>query len=182
MVPERTATQGSAVAAAEHRMGGQECSCCRAPCAGARGGIQHLLQLGAHGLDDIVERKRVVAEPLVVRVLERVAALELLVLDDAVPVEVDKEDVAGFQAPFAHHLAGWHVHNTNLARHDHALVLRDVEAAWPQPVAVERSSDVPAICERHQRRAVPRLHHRGVEPAHRRGVNTLAPTPSIIAE
>ena len=73
-------------------------------------------------------------------------------------LEVDEEHAAGLETPLGLDVGGIDRHDADLARHDHAIVVRQVVAARPQAVAIEHGADALAVRERDRRRAVPRLH------------------------
>ena len=92
----------------------------------------------------------------------RELALDLVVRDDAALRGVDQEDPARMQALLDQDVLGRDVEHADLGRHDDEVVLGDVVARRPQPVAVEDRADHRAVGERDRRRTVPRLHQRRV--------------------
>ena len=102
-------------------------------------------------------------QPLVVGVLGRELGLDLLVLDDPVLVGVDEEHPARLEPALADDGGGVEVEDADLGGEDHQAVVGDPVARGAQPVAVEDGPDLRAVGEHHARRAVPRLHQRGVE-------------------
>ena len=66
------------------------------------------------------------------------------------------------QALLDQDVLGRDVEHADLGRHDDEVVLGDVVARRPQPVAVEDRADHPAVGERDRRRTVPGLHQRRV--------------------
>ena len=126
---------------------------------GDRGmGVDDVLALGQVG-----EMDQAGVQPLVVRVLGGELALDLVVLDDAVLVDVDQEHPAGLEPPLADDARRVEVEHADLGgEHDEAVV-GDPVAAGTQAVAVEDGTDLGAVGEHHAGGAVPRLHQRGVE-------------------
>ena len=102
-------------------------------------------------------------QPVAVRVLGGERVLDLLVVDDAALAGVDQEHAAGLQAALADDLGRIDVEHADLGGHDHEVVVGHPVAARPQAVAVEHGADHGAVGEGDARRAVPRLHHAGVE-------------------
>ena len=144
-------------------------------------GLQHDL----HGLDGIAEgvharrqRGRVARrrqrgrqfiefdalpfEPVAIRTGRRPFALDFLVRDHAALLEVDQEDAARLEAPLPHHALRGDLHHADFRRHDAAVVVGNVVAARPQPVAVEHGADIGAVGEGDGGRTVPGLHQAGV--------------------
>ena len=66
------------------------------------------------------------------------------------------------QALLDQDVLGRDVEHADFGRHDHEVVLGDVVARRPQPVAVQDRADHPAVGERDRRRTVPGLHQRRV--------------------
>ncbi len=85
-----------------------------------------------------------------------------VVVDDASLFGVDQQHLARLQPPLPDDLALRNVEHADLGSHDHVVVVGDDVARRPQPVAIERRADLPAVGERHRRGAVPGLHQRGV--------------------
>ena len=127
-------------------------------------------------LGEVVEVDRVALEPLAVRPLGGDLALDLLVLDDAVALEVDEEELARLQAAEALDLRVLDRQQAGLGpQHDEAVVRLD-PATGAQAVAVQRRADDRAVGEGHRGGAVPRLHETGVE-----GVEALEVVGQILA-
>ena len=77
-------------------------------------------------------------------------------------LEIDEQHLARLQAPLGDDgLFGHRQHAHFRGEHDE-VVVGDEIARGPQAVAVERRADLAPVGERHRRRAVPRLHQRGV--------------------
>jgi hypothetical protein len=93
---------------------------------------------------------------------KRERALQLVVVDDAAFFQVHEQHLARLQAPLLDDPRLRNVEHADLRRHDDQIVVGDDEPRRTQAVAVERGTDLPAVGERHRRRAVPRLHQRGV--------------------
>ncbi len=89
--------------------------------------------------------------------------LDLLVLDDAVLVGVDEEHPARLEPALAHDRGRVEVEHADLGGQHHEPVVGDPVARGTQAVAVQDRADLRAVGEHHARRAVPRLHQRGVE-------------------
>ena len=114
--------------------------------------------------------------PLAVGVARGDLALDLLVLDDPAPLEVDQEQLARLQAPEPQDLLGGDVQQAGLRAEHDVPVGRLHPAARPQAVAVERGADHAAVGERHRRGPVPGLHQAGVE-----GVEALQVVRQVVA-
>ena len=77
-------------------------------------------------------------------------------------IEIDEQHLAGLQAPLGDDLLFRRRQHAHFGgEHDQAVVGDEI-ARRPQAVAVERRADLAAVGEGHRRRAVPRLHQRGV--------------------
>ena len=127
--------------------------------AGDRGvGVHDVLALGQVGELDLAG-----LQPLGVRLLGGEAGLDLVVLDDAVLDGVDEEHPAGLQPALADDLGGVDVEDADLGAEDDEAVVGDPVAAGAKAVAVEDRADLLAVGEGDAGRAVPGLHHRGVE-------------------
>ncbi len=130
-------------------------------------GLLELAQVGA-GLVDRPARREVgephdlLAVPGLVRTLGGDRALDLVVLDHPVLLEVDQEQLAGRQAAEPRDVGRCDVEHAGLGPEDDPAVLGLDPPPGPQPVAVERGADGPAVGEEHRRRAVPRLHQQRV--------------------
>ena len=111
---------------------------------------------------DLVELVADALDPLGVGPGACQAVLQLLVVDDAALLEVDQEHLAGLQAPLLDDPLLRHRQAAAFRAHDDQIVRGDDVARGPQPVAVERGADLPAVGEGDRRRAVPGLHHRRV--------------------
>ena len=88
--------------------------------------------------------------------------LELLVGNEPAFLEIDQQHLARLQPPLGDDLFFRNRQHADFRRHDDAVVAGDDVARRPQAVAVERGADLPAVGEGDRRRAVPRLHQRGV--------------------
>ena len=134
---------------------------------GALPGAQRLLRRGrrgrrGRGRRQVVDVDKLLLQPRGVRLLPCEVALDLLVVDDAPLGRVDQEDAARMQPILDQHVLRRDVEDAHLGRHDHHVVLRDVVARGPQPVAVEHRPDDGSVGEGDRRRTVPGLHERGV--------------------
>ena len=101
-------------------------------------------------------------EPLLVGVALGQRRLELLVGNEAALVEIDEQHLARLQAPLGHDVLLRNGQHAHLGGHDDAVVAGDEIARRAQAVAVEGGADLAAVGERDRRRAVPRLHQRGI--------------------
>ncbi len=127
--------------------------------AGDRGvGVHDVLTLGQVGELDLTG-----FEPVAVRLLGGEAGLDLVVLDDAVLGGVHEEHAAGLEAALADDLRGVDVEDADLGAEDDQALVGDPVTAGAQAVAVEDRADLGAVGEGDAGRAVPGLHHRGVE-------------------
>ena len=111
----------------------------------------------------VVQLDEALLEPLPVRVLGGQRRLDLLVVDDAPLGGVDEEHPSRLQPALGDDLGGVDVDDADLGRHHDEVVVGDPVAARPQAVAVEHGADHRAVGEGDAGRAVPRLHHAGVE-------------------
>ncbi len=130
----------------------------------ALAGVQRLVgdrhRLGG---GEVVEVHGVAHEPLAVGPAGGDLALDLAVLDDAPPLEVDEEQLAGLQAPKTPDALGRDVEQSALRAEHHEAVDGLHPAPGPQAVAVERRADHAPVGERDRGGPVPRLHQAGVE-------------------
>ncbi len=127
-------------------------------------------------LGEVVEVHGVLLEPLAVGLARGDVALDLLVLDDAMALEVDEKQLARLQAPEALDLLGLDRQQAGLRAEDHEAVVGLDPAARTQPVAVERRADDAAVGEGDGGGPVPRLHQTGVE-----GVEALEMVGDVVA-
>ncbi len=88
--------------------------------------------------------------------------LQFLVGNEPALVEIDQQHLARLQPPLLDDVLFRNRQHAHLGRHDDAVVAGEQIARRAQPVAVERGADLPAVGEGDRRRAVPRLHQRGV--------------------
>ncbi len=77
-------------------------------------------------------------------------------------LEIDQQHLARLQPPLGDDVFLRNRQHADFRRHDDAVVAGDDVARRPQAVAVERGADLPAVGEGDRRRAVPRLHQRGI--------------------
>ena len=101
-------------------------------------------------------------EPFLVGMALGERRLELLVGNEPALLEVDQQHLAGLQPPLGDDVLFRDRQHAHLGGHDDAVVAGDEIARRTQPVAVERRADLAAVGEGDRRRAVPRLHQRGV--------------------
>ena len=129
----------------------------------------------------VVELDEAVGEPLGVGMLGGERRLDLLVVDDAALGGVDEEHATGLQPALGDDLRRVDVDDADLRRHHHHVVVGHPVAARTQAVAVEHGTDHRAVGERHAGRAVPRLHHGGVEAVERPlgGVHLVVVLPGL---
>ncbi len=88
--------------------------------------------------------------------------LEFLVVDDAPLFHIDQEHLARLQTPLLDNFLFRNWQDAGFGSHDHHVVVGHQVAGRTQAVAVERRANLAPVGKRHRRRAVPRLHHRGV--------------------
>ena len=116
---------------------------------------------GRRGLQ-IVNRQRLLVQPIAVRLLVGVTVANLVVPDDAALARVHLEHLAGAQAASLQHVGRVDVDGADLRRQDQPVVAGDVVARRAQAVAVKRGAEHAPVGERDGRRAVPRLHEHGL--------------------
>ena len=114
------------------------------------------------GRRQVLEHDLGALEPLPIGMALRQRRLELLVGNEPAFLEVDQQHLARLQPPLGDDLFFRDRQHADFRRHDDAVVAGDDVARRPQAVAVERRADLPAVGEGDRRRAVPRLHQRGV--------------------
>jgi hypothetical protein len=114
-------------------------------------------------LGQVLQLQQAAVQPLAVRLLRREPRLELLVVDDAPLLGVDEEHLPGLQPALADNLVRRDLEDADLGGQHDPAVGGLPPAARAQPVAVEDRADDGAVGERDAGRAVPGLHHRGVE-------------------
>ena len=113
-------------------------------------------------LGHVFESQPAPVDPFAIRLLRGQRPLQFLVVDDAALVQIDQQHLARLQAPLLDDSGLGNIEHPDFRRHDDQVVVGDDEARRPQAVAVERGADLAAVGERHRRRAIPRLHQRGV--------------------
>ena len=121
---------------------------------GLRGGGGPRRQVLQHDLGAV--------EPLLIGPDRGQAGLDVVVVDDAAPLEVDQQHLAGLQAPLPDDATLVDRQDADLGAHHHQVVVGDDVARGTQPVAVEGRADLAAVGEGDGGRAVPRLHQRRV--------------------
>ncbi len=87
---------------------------------------------------------------------------QLFVGNEPAGFEIDQQHLARLQPPLGDDVFFRDRQHADFRRHDDAVVAGDDVARRPQAVAVERGADLAAVGEGDRRRAVPRLHQRGV--------------------
>ena len=116
---------------------------------------------GRRGLQ-VIDRQRLLVQPIAVRLLVGVTVADLVVPDDAALARVHLEHLAGAQAASLQHVGRVDIDGADLRRQDQPVVTGDVVARRAQAVAVERGAEHAAVGERDGRRAIPRLHEHGL--------------------
>ena len=101
-------------------------------------------------------------QPFAIGMLGRNPALDLVIGNDAAFFEIDQQHATGLQPPFLDDLLLCHRKNACFRRHDDPVIVGHDIPGGPQPVAVECCTDLPTVTEGNRRRAVPRLHQRGM--------------------
>ena len=81
-----------------------------------------------------------------------------VIADDAPLGQIDQEHAARLQSALRFHHLRRNIEHAHLGRHDDQIVLGDIIARRPQPIAIEDGADAGAVGEGDRRRAVPRLH------------------------
>mmetsp|Transcript_60244 Transcript_60244/g.196908 ORF Transcript_60244/g.196908 Transcript_60244/m.196908 type:complete len:466 (+) Transcript_60244:4746-6143(+) len=124
--------------------------------------IHQLLDQGSvvRGLwaQHVLELQAVLLQVLRIRLLLRVFALELLVLNKVALLEIHQQHLARAQSALERHVLVVHVHDADFGAQDEVVVRGDVEATRPEAVAVQGGAELLAVCEGDQRRPIPRLH------------------------
>ena len=110
----------------------------------------------------ILEHDLGALQPFLVGVAARQLRFQLLVGNEPALVEIDQQHLARLQPPLLDDVGFRNRQHADFGGHDDAVVAGDDIARRAQAVAVERGADLPAVGERDRRRAVPRLHQRGV--------------------
>ena len=113
-------------------------------------------------LRQVVEMELLGGQPFPIGMFGGQVSLDFLIGDDAALGGVDQEHPARLQAQPLDHGGGIEVEHTDLRGHHHQAVLGDPDPRGSQAVTVEHRADDGAVGEAHRRRAVPRLHQRGV--------------------
>ena len=101
-------------------------------------------------------------QPLAVRLPPEQRPLDVLVVQQLVPLGVDDEHLARLQPPAFDHVLRRHPQGPVLGGHDDPAVPGDGVAGRTQPVPVQRRADDAAVGEGDRGRAVPRLHQGAV--------------------
>ena len=137
-------------------------------------------ELARHELRPLVPRRRDpggraeradgAGGPARVRSATRHLPLGVGVVEDGLAPRVHHDELTGAQTPAFDHVPRIHVHEPHLGPGDEQAVARDLVAAGPQAVAVQRGAGDDAVRERQRRGTVPRLDEalvELVEPAER---------------
>ena len=101
-------------------------------------------------------------QPLLVGMAACQRRLQFFVRDQPAFVEIDQQHLARLQPPLLDDVLFVDRQHAGFRRHHDAVVVGEQIARRPQAVAVERGADLAAVGEGDRRRAVPRLHQRGV--------------------
>ena len=101
-------------------------------------------------------------QPFLVRMALRQLRFELFVGNEPARLEIDQQHLARLQPPLGDDLLLRDRQHADFRGHDDAVVAGDDIARRAQAVAIERGADLPAVGEGDRRRAVPRLHQRGI--------------------
>ena len=110
----------------------------------------------------LLELDAVGVEPLAVRMLVGQSLANLAIVVDLALLGIDEQNLSGLQTTLLGDLRGVEVHDADLRRHHHRVVLGDGVARWAQTVAVEHAAGETSVGEEQGGRAVPRLHEDGV--------------------
>ena len=110
----------------------------------------------------ILEHDLRALQPFAIGVALGQRRLEFLVGNEPAFLEIDQEHLARLQPPLGDDVLLRNRQHTDFRCHDDAVVAGDDIARRPQPVAVERGADLPAVGEGDGRGAVPRLHQRRI--------------------
>ena len=111
---------------------------------------------------ELVERQPLGIEPLCIGMPPREFALEFVVGNEPALFEVDQEHAARFESALGLDVARVDRHDADLARHDDAVVVRQVVPARTQAVAVEHGAYVVTVGKGDRSRAVPGFHDAGL--------------------
>ena len=101
-------------------------------------------------------------EPLAVGMRGRQRALHLVVGDDAAFLQIDEQHLARLETPLLDDLLFRNRQHADFRSHDDEIVVGDDVARGAQAVTVQRGANLATVREGHGRRAVPRLHQRGM--------------------
>ena len=116
----------------------------------------------ARRVGQLFERDLVLGKPLRIRIARIEALLDLLIGDDPARHRIDQKHLAGLQAALLFHVLRLHRQHARFRRHHDQVIVGNQVARRPQPIAVKRRADHPAIREGNGGRTIPRLHQRGV--------------------
>ena len=109
-----------------------------------------------------VDGKAVLLHPAAIRLASRKTVLDLGIEDQAMMFEIEKKDLAGFQASLALHFFRRNIQNSGLARQNKESVFTFCVTCRAQTVAVEDRAGVDAVCESDSRGTIPWFHQSGV--------------------
>ena len=116
------------------------------------------------GLGELVQVDLTLLQPAPVRLPPEQGPLDVLVVQQLVPLGVDDEHLPRLESPAFDHVLGGHPQGPVLGGHDDPAVPGDRVACGTQPVPVQRRSDDAAVGEGDRSGAVPRLHQGAVVP------------------
>ncbi len=114
------------------------------------------------GTIEVVDRERLLGDPVAIGLLLGVAGTKLVVVDHTAAGEIDLEHLAGPQASRGQDVLGFDLDRADLRGKHEAAVARHVVAGRTQAVAVERGAERAAIGKGDRRRTVPGLHEHGL--------------------
>src|SRR5579884_3424752 len=96
--------------------------------------------------------------------------LQALDIEDLMAFEIDREHLSRTEAAFYRDALVIEVEESHFGTGDYEAVASDLVAHRTQSVTVEGSAYVASVGEGHRRRAIPRLHQRGVFPIETRQI------------
>ena len=117
---------------------------------------------GRHLGGQVLEVDLGFVQPCLIRLGAGQFALQLVVVDDALPFEVDEQHLARLQPPFLDDPILGNRQHAHFRTHDHDIVVGDDIARRAQAVAVQGRADLAAVGKGDGRRPVPGLHDGGV--------------------
>ena len=103
------------------------------------------INVGTRSTWDVGKFQALCLKPVSVGSATGEIGLEFLVGNHAALLKVDEEDLPRLQTAFGHHSFGGNGNHADLRSHDAFVIVGDVVARRPQPVAIEDCTDVGAI-------------------------------------